>query len=299
MDGKQPKILNLFAIDITLLEPHPDAASFYTSQEDREALAESLDDVGFLDPVTVIEKEPGLPGVDAESTSGYWIVDGCGRVEAAREAGCTKIPCVVWDLGGMSVREYSVHRNTMGRRVTTGQRLLCYLSLHENAALDASGRLPGKPEGLMSSRDDISRRSLAERLGCSDRDASAALELFAAERAGDAGARDAYEGVLRGETPIRRWKAAAGGAGATAGKAKAKTDIGNLALRTFTSLRTVFAGWHEVAPDTRTAKYKKAFEAFQLMPEDIASIALEAIVELAKNNPRLKNVLRRVSESLD
>lgn len=299
MDGKQPIIMDMLGLDIHLLEPHPDAASFYSSQEDREALAGSLSDVGLLDPVSVIEKEPGLPGVDAENTSGYWIVDGCGRVEAARAAGCDMIPCVVWDLCGMSVREFSVHRNTMGRRVTTGQRLLCYLSLHENAALEASGRSSGKPEGLMLSRDNISRRSLAERLGCSERDTSAALELFAAERAGDAGAREAYDGVLRGETPIRRWKAAAGGAGATAGKAKAKTDIGNLALRTFTSLRTVFAGWHEVAPDTRSAKYKKALEAFQLMPEDFASLALEAIVELAKNNPRLKNVLRRVSESLN
>lgn len=284
----------MMRVQITELEPHPDAASFGADKEDRAALSGSMDDVGILDPVSVIEREPDLPGVseDEPTRRGYWIIDGCGRVEAAKAAGVADLPCILWDLQGMSVREFAVHRNTMLRKVTTGQRILCYLSLNESAAIFAAERGTGRKKNIPSC-DGISTA-----LGCSDKDVSAALALFAAERAGEPGAREAYEGVLRGETPIRRWRAAAGGASATAGKAKAKTDIGNLALRVFTSLKTVFAGWNEIAPEARDAKYKKASEAFDLMPEDIATFALEAILFMAETNPRLATALHRASASL-
>lgn len=296
----KPVMKCMMRVQITELEPHPDAASFCADKEDRAALSGSMDDVGILDPVSVIERKPDLPGAseDEPTRSGYWIIDGCGRVEAAKAAGVADLPCILWDLQGMSVREFAVHRNTMLRKVTTGQRILCYLSLNEQAAMSASRRTKGEKMDSNVSCDTFGQHTIADSLGCSNKDVSAALALFAAERAGEPGAREAYEGVLRGETPIRRWRAAAGGASATAGKSKAPTDISNLALRALTSLKTVFSKWNEIAPEARDAKYKKAFEAFSLMPEDIATFALDAIIDLAKNNPRLASALHRASASL-
>ena len=95
----------------------------------------------------------------------WLVIDGCGRLDATSAWGdAAQLPCMVFDLGDFSVREFSLHRNTMQRKVTTGQRVLCYLALsHES-----------KTETV---------RDTAEKLGCSQADIVAVFSPMAFRRA--------------------------------------------------------------------------------------------------------------------
>ena len=75
-------------------------------------LSSSVSDVGLLDPISVME-----------NGERYLILDGCGRFDAIAEAGGTEAMCTVFELDGLSPREFAMQRNTMGRKVTTGLHL--------------------------------------------------------------------------------------------------------------------------------------------------------------------------------
>ena len=234
---RMPRLVEMRAIHISCLFKHPDAEAFGAEAEDRAALAGSVAECGLLDPLSVVPK-------DAEGcTDAYWVIDGCGRLESLFAMGPgQRVPCMVFDLGDFSPREFALHRNTMQRKVTTGQRVLCYL----------------QTSGLFSRENTEDRgtvRTVAQRLGCSTDDvvAACALSREAEGQGADGAAREVYEAVLAGKTPIRRWKAAVKGIEATRDRPKRPVDYAALCARVCASLGTIFRAWPELTGATKGA----------------------------------------------
>ena len=216
-------------------KPHADAEAYSASSEDRAALSNSINESGLLSPIAVIPAEDGR---------GYYVIDGIGRLNALMAAGVTETDAQVFDLGDLSVAEFVVCKNAMMRKVTTGTRVMAYLKCHEREVLAAADpkkynfretSFKGK-HGAVSHETAPDKgwnaKEIAERIGVSKNDVLAGIELLKACADGDgaAGVRalpgdgrertpgaphyeqldlfETAEAVLRGETPIRRWKAA-------------------------------------------------------------------------------------------
>lgn len=239
----RPRLVEMRAIHLTNLYKHPDAEAFGAEEEDRQALSGSVAECGLLDPLSVVAKDA--------AADAWWVVDGCGRLDALRAASPGGlVPCMVFDLGDFSVREFALHRNTMQRKVTTGQRVLCYLALSRES----------KPETV---------RDTAAKLGCSQADIVAARELIEETEKEDAEAvREVYEDVLAGRTPIRRWNAAMKGRTATKGKPKRPIDYKKLASAAMTSLGTVFKAWTKLRGAVKDEICDELFDLFSGAPDD-------------------------------
>ena len=227
---KMPSLLEMRAIPRCLLAPHPDAEAFGAEEEDRQALRGSVAECGMLDPLSVVRGEPVPDGaINADGSphlrENWLVIDGCGRLDATSDWGdAAQLPCMVFDLGDFSVREFALHRNTMQRKVTTGQRVLCYLAVSRDTG-----------ESMEKS---------AQKLGCSKMDIVAGSELrHEAEKEDAEAAREIYDDVLAGRTPIRRWKAALAGRTATKDKPKKAIDYAAVCARVCASLDTLFKAW--------------------------------------------------------
>ena len=239
----RPRLLEMRAIPLSLLRKHPDAEAFGAEEEDRQALRGSVAECGLLDPISVV------PADDA--AGGWLVIDGCGRLDAARARGYAYVPCMVFDLGDFTPREFALHRNTMQRKVTTGQRVLCYLALSRES----------KTETV---------RDTAEKLGCSQADIVAGSELrHEAEKEDAEAAREIYDDVLAGRTPIRRWKAALAGRTATKDKPKKPIDYEKLAYVALRSLRTVAEAWPNIKGAVKDRIEEKFWETMDLLPEEL------------------------------
>ena len=276
--AKRARYVETKLIPLELLDKHPDAEAFGADVEDRVALSSSVADVGLLDPLAV-----------QRNGDRYLILDGCGRFDSIAKVGGKEAMCTVFELDGLSPREFAMQRNTMSRKVTTGQRLLCYLSLNESSVLDAAtqnsnptvtGSKGGR--GNAASRGDaFSVVDIATRLGISKNDVSAGIDLLktraeAANNDGDVLATgEVYSAVMDGRLPIRRWKPALMGKVKTKNVAKSQTNYVNLATRTLVSLGTVFENWQEIAPKSREPILDKFYELLDIAPEDVIALLVK------------------------
>ena len=260
-----PSLLEMRAIPRCLLAPHPDAEAFGAEEEDRQALRGSVAECGMLDPLSVVRGEPVPDGaINADGSphlrENWLVIDGCGRLDATRDWGdAAQLPCMVFDLGDFSVREFALHRNTMQRKVTTGQRVLCYLQTNG-------------PEDLRVSRD--SRSEIAKTLGCSTKDVEEARSLMEEVEKDHAAAEEealheVFDDVLAGRTPIRRWKAALAGRTATKDKPKKPIDYEKLAYVALRSLRTVAEAWPGLKGAVKDRIEEKFWETMDLLPEEL------------------------------
>lgn len=248
---RMPKLVEMKALPMEQLSPHPDAEAFGAEEEDRQALRGSVAECGLLDPISVV------PADDA--SAGWLVIDGCGRLDAARARGYAYVPCMVFDLGDFSVREFALHRNTMQRKVTTGQRVLCYLQTNG-------------PEDLGVSRD--TRKEIASTIGCSEVDVAAARELMEEVEKDHAAAEEealheVFDDVLAGRTPIRRWKAALKGRTATKDKPKKAVDYSALCERTCASLRSISKAWPRLRGALRDEIGEKLRDALAEAPAEM------------------------------
>ena len=228
------------------------------------ALSSSVSDVGLLDPISVME-----------NGERYLILDGCGRFDAIAEAGGTEAMCTVFELEGLSPREFAMQRNTMGRKVTTGQRLMCYLSLNQSAVLDAiDSPEGGRPKKTASREAVFTVAGIAARLGVSKNDVSAGVELLktrdeAVNNDGNVLATgEVYSAVMDGRLPIRRWKPAYEGKIKTKGRAKAPTDYVKLMSTLTVSLGTVFTNWHDIEGAKRDGLIREFCRTMEGLPPD-------------------------------
>lgn len=275
-------------------KPHADAEAYSASSEDRAALSNSINESGLLSPIAVIPAEDG---------KGYYVIDGIGRLNALMAAGVTETEAQIFDLGDLSVAEFVVCKNAMMRKVTTGTRVMAYLKCHEREVLAAAD--PKKYQGRKTSKwrnkaaavsHETARdkgwnaKEIAERIGVSKNDVLAGVELLKAtaetpeggtyiDEAEEYAQLDLFEtaeAVLRGETPIRRWKAAAGGrASKTGGRAAA--DYAAIAWRTVKSWRGVWENWQTVPMEARAGILREFRAALEVLPEDFLAVIGDAL----------------------
>ena len=290
--------------------PHADAEAYSASSEDRAALSNSINESGLLSPIAVIPAEDGR---------GYYVIDGIGRLNALMAAGVTETEAQIFDLGDLSVAEFVVCKNAMMRKVTTGTRVMAYLKCHEREVLAAAdpksyqlratsfkGKRGAQSHDRTPNDKGWSSREIAERIGVSDKDVLAGIELLKACADGDgaAGVRalpgdgrertpgaphyeqldlfETAEAVLRGETPIRRWKAAAGGKVSKVG-GKAAADYAGIGARTMVSLAGLWQNWQTVPMDCRAAIIEKFKAALEVAPDDFRAAMEAEIMPHAKS----------------
>jgi hypothetical protein len=293
------------AVPPEMLHAHPDAAAFGAArraedeEEDRAALAADVAAAGVLVPLSVIPRAAG----------GWWVVDGCGRLAAARAAGLASVPCVpAPGVGEAGVREFATRANTSRRRLTTGERVMRYVDLHRAecaAAWDdgqdkaaCAAKNAENPSKKAESRDSaFSASAVSARLGCSRKDAAAGILLAVCAARGGLPAKDArtratavvpfspeelrrgadrrlealYRDVMGGAVPVRRWLPAFRGWVSTAGAGRAPTDYAGLAERAAASLCTVFEHWTEAewARGQRERAEGRIAAALALLPEGL------------------------------
>lgn len=275
-------------------KPHADAEAYSASSEDRAALSNSINESGLLSPIAVIPAEDGR---------GYYVIDGIGRLNALMAAGVTETEAQIFDLGDLSVAEFVVCKNAMMRKVTTGTRVMAYLKCHEREVLEAAdpkiskfrnSSFKGK-HGKVSHETlpdkGWSTKEIAARIGVSKNDVLAGVELLKAtaetpeggtyiDEAAEYARLDLFEtmeAVLRGETPIRRWRAAAGGRVSKTG-GKAAADYEGIAIRTMKSLAGVWENWQTIPMEGRAPVMRLFGHALHYLPEDFRAVIADELL---------------------
>ena len=294
-------------IPVNRLFPGDAAAQFASDDDDREAVKTSQDDVGTLQPLIVRDAQE----------SGWEVLDGLGRLKAAIEHDPEPIealPCLVVECD--NPRDLALHINSMGRKRTTGSRVLCFLLANKErvmAAYDAASYASPSRDGHPPKKGqagDIPEAlkpwtivGISRRLGVSDKDVQMALELMVCRdtltypsratfgrfavgesmRGDDASVEAldrAYTGVMCGRTPVRRWAAAFAGRASSEGVGKAETDYAALAERTAVSLLSVFQNWTKANWETRAQRENvenKLSQALAIMPECCKAALMDLI----------------------
>jgi len=293
------EIVDFKMLPIAKLVPHPDAEAFPRDSEDQSAVNVSVSDQGILAPLHVL--------ADEQPDGTRQVIDGVTRLLAARatERGAgsdQKLPCILVKTDDPA--SYVLHLNASRRRVTTGTRILAYITCHKAQVLAAfealhNPKATGKAGGLAGGRgnekapsrdgafsDDWSVEGIAARLGVSDKDVGLAIELLRCKELKLAppvcvGGKDQtgrkldfkvhtdvqlwnqveghYLEVMSGKKPVRKWKASISGSANTRERGKAATDYVALAIRTFTSIKTICLHW-ESLPIRDRATIQEQFE---------------------------------------
>lgn len=189
-------------IKTALLIPGTEAGKYPSDNDDRDTVKASLGDVGTLQPLIVTACSGQLQGH-------YQVLDGLGRLAAAQddEHPIPELPCLVVECDDPS--NLAMHINSMGRKRTTGSRVLCYLLANKERVMEvynmtlmprqsydrrggAVSHMTGGG-GAVSHMTGGSRRNagavpeslqpwtvsgISKRLGVSDKDVMLALELM-------------------------------------------------------------------------------------------------------------------------
>ena len=300
--GKEPKMkrptYKMQRIKLADCKPHADAEAYSASTEDRAALGNSIEETGVLSPIAVVPDEDSkrtTASNDAEPQK-WFVIDGIGRMNALIAAGETETDAQVFDLGDLSVAEFVVCKNAMMRKVTTGTRVMAYLKCHEREVLAAADpkayntrQFARKGKAFMGavSRETApdkgwSAKEIAERIGVSKNDVLAGIELLkevsgeteSVQQQGKYVQLDLFEtmdSVMHGETPIRRWKAAASGKVSKVG-GKAAADYVGIGARTMVSLIGLFENWQTVPMESRGPIVERFKLALEAAPEDFRAV---------------------------
>lgn len=264
------KMVELATVNVGALNPHPDALSVPTAEDDRAALNASIDCVGMLEPVMVVK---------SQEEERYLIIDGVGRWEQMCETEQEIIAVLVVECS--NVRSFVAHKNAMGRRRSTGSRVLSYIMANADKIITS---------------DEWSNTHVAQQLKVSREDVNQACHLYCCHRDGfgpDGADNDKavavlakiFNAVLGATLPIRRWKAAYAGAmtGTQPGESgRAQADYNAVLLRGIDNLTSAFKAWPEIKwadPDQQILAQQKLGAALSHCPESMRSVISRAIVE--------------------
>jgi hypothetical protein len=270
------------------LVPHPDAQAYPSDEDDRSALDASIEGVGVLEPLTVIP-----------SAIEFLVIDGCGRLADAEARGVSELPCLV--VACDDPRQFAAHKNAMGRKRSTGSRILCYLMANLSQVIEAAKDLRSRDRSSLDTKNlpphlaPWTSRAMAKRLKVSEKDVLAAIQLVVCQTCGvdpdnadlDADGRadldKVFTGVMCARTPVRRWKPAFQGSRVPAdGSGRAATNHEALALRTMTSLKTVFEGWQKIPFGARQLVIQHLREALDVAPDDVRVMLSDTFGPTAK-----------------
>lgn len=253
------------------LIPHPFAIAIPVSEDDRKCAAESMNAMGY-DPLTVC-KHDKLAGK-------YYVLDGIGRLEWLAKKQAWTAVCNIFEMNGADLNEFCITRNTMRRKVTTGQRVMAYLDLHRMAVLDAAmenadpSKSGAKSKGV-SLRLPFTPEAIADRLHVSKQDVLSGIQLLRAMHTGTFPVTDeapdgrkvlvwdkandkqvdamktSLDNIMKGETPIRRWRPAAASSASTTGTERAPTDHARLLADAVSVIRREISSIHDMSPEAQ------------------------------------------------
>ena len=287
-------------LTVSRLEPHPLAlrcASFCLGPEREAAEAALAADVaahGVRVPLAVAPKARGR---------GYWVLDGCSRLEAAKAAGLPRVPVAPMSFDDENAMAEEVYRlNTVRKPFTSGQRVMLWVDVHLGAVLESYTGAKGRPKKNGSREPFFNVRDTAALLGVCHEDVSAAAELARCVNGslvpctvkGGRSVRDAtadeierlqavYASVLAGRTPLRRWLAAFAGMASEDGGRESggapKVNWEKFGDRAARSAATLFAGWRRMPPKFRAKTLEALSEAFDAMPDDVADLLRAKLAE--------------------
>ena len=114
-------------IKISAIEPRKDQPRKTFEKESLEALAESIQNYGVLQPIIVMENSD-LPGV-------YQIIAGERRWRASKMAGIDEIPAVVFDGDELKAAQLSLIENIQREDLNPIEEAMGYRALMENFGL--------------------------------------------------------------------------------------------------------------------------------------------------------------------
>lgn len=114
-------------IKVSAIEPRKDQPRKTFEKESLEALAESIQNYGVLQPIIVMEN-PDLPGV-------YQIIAGERRWRASKMAGIDEIPAVVFDGDELKAAQISLIENIQREDLNPVEEAMGYRALMENFGL--------------------------------------------------------------------------------------------------------------------------------------------------------------------
>lgn len=114
-------------IKVSAIEPRKDQPRKTFEKESLEALAESIQNYGVLQPIIVMEN-PDLPGV-------YQIIAGERRWRASKMAGIDEIPAVVFDGDELKAAQISLIENIQREDLNPIEEAMGYRALMENFGL--------------------------------------------------------------------------------------------------------------------------------------------------------------------
>jgi len=200
------EIVKFMEIGIGELEPHPLAEAFPRDGADQSAVNMSVGDEGVLAPLHVL--------AEPDKQTGKWqVVDGCTRLLAAmvtgpdgdginhrehkEHKGERMLPCLLVRVD--DVASYVLHINGARRRVSTGTRVLAYVTCHKAQVLAAAELAGGRVKNMRGSVNGLEAKlpkrsrerfgsdgdaetwscdEIAARLGVSHADVESAVELL-------------------------------------------------------------------------------------------------------------------------
>ena len=284
-------------IEKARLKPHPEA-QLPMAPDDRQALANSIEAAGLIQPLLVLDK--------ADRTDGrFQVVDGCNRLESSPADG--RFPCVTIHCD--NVREVALECLGTGRKRSSGQRIMAYLEMHKREVLKAAEMgekmAAGNPSAV--SRDtaqiqgnlaNFTSESIAKTLSVSKKDVLLGIDLLqclkkkvtAPQRVGSlvTPAREldlkdkadkvywdclkaTHANVMAGSTPIRRWKAAQAGK-STQAEGRTEIDYADLFREGLAHLRTASKHWKDITFQDRAALVELAAKVGQILPDDVKRV---------------------------
>jgi hypothetical protein len=282
------------------LDPHDYAERFWPEGEDvandREAIFRSVAEMGGVEnPLLVTPKEVG---------KGYWVVDGCARLQGAILAHQPAVKCRVRAMTLEEIQDTVFINNMVRRRFSAGQRVMRYLENHVNEVLKTArqnadhadnGAKGGRGNKGTGSDSGFSSKAIASRIGTSSKDVLAGVELLRCKVEGlmvETGSRERrlvpakgdaerdligniYARVVKGETPIRRWVGAKIGKEKTDGQGKAPTDYQKVSENALTKLNTTFGNWQRMTFAHREAFVRYLGETLDAAPEDVTAMLIQ------------------------
>jgi ParB family chromosome partitioning protein len=132
-----------------------------------KALAESIKEVGLLNPITVYPREIIRNG---QPTEGYGLVAGAHRLEACKSLGWQEVPAVIVDMSEDERVIAECDENLCGSKLTaaeqamfTAKRKEAYLRIHPEAGHGAVGRGGKKDADSASFSEDQAAKTGASK----------------------------------------------------------------------------------------------------------------------------------------
>jgi len=254
------------------LIPHPAALALPVNDDDRLCASDAMNEMGY-DPLTVSKHD--------SQDGKYYVLDGCGRLSWLQRKEERVAVCNVFQLNGANVEEFCAYRNTMRRKVTTGQRIMAYLALHKMAVIEeaienSDPAKAGAKRGLGiqggSRALPFTAEAIADRLHVSKKDVESGIQLIrglhtayfpvtkeesgrktivwdeASDKKMDS-MRKSLDNIMKGDTPIRRWRAAAASSASTTGTARAPADHSKLLLAAMATISRSIVCIHDAPRD--------------------------------------------------